>query len=62
MPEVTTHVELDLDDRLFAALAWEAERLGVPQCEVVRRAVAAWVGEMVDDGALRLMYGEAAEV
>lgn len=48
MPELN-HVEIDLDDRLFAALAVEAERLNLPTAEVVRRAVAAWVGEMADD-------------
>jgi hypothetical protein len=55
------HFELDLDGVRLEALRREAARLGVQPDEVVRRAVAAWLVDMVDDGALQSVDPEQAE-
>ena len=42
-------VEFELDEKRHGELCCEAERLGLSASEVVRRAVAAWLGEIADD-------------
>lgn len=61
MAQGMAHFELDLDGVRLEALQREAARLGVQPDEVVRRAVAAWLVDMVDDGALQSVDPEQAE-
>lgn len=42
-------VEFELDEKRHAELLCEAERLGLTASEIARRAVAAWLVEMLDD-------------
>ncbi len=44
-----TRVEIEFDDRHYAALQSEAERLGVDVAEVVIRATSAWILEMEEN-------------
>lgn len=42
-------IDLELDERCVQALLAEAQRLGLSPEEVARRAVSAWLGEMIDE-------------
>jgi 16S rRNA C967 or C1407 C5-methylase (RsmB/RsmF family) len=44
----TTQVAVEFDERRYAALVKEAERLGCDVPKVVYRATAAWLTEMQD--------------
>jgi 16S rRNA C967 or C1407 C5-methylase (RsmB/RsmF family) len=53
----TTQVQVEFDERRYAALVREAERLGIDVSKVVYRATAAWLTEMADESA-RSPFGE----
>jgi len=48
----TTQVAVEFDERHYAALAREAQRLGIDVSKVVYRATAAWLTEMDDDSQM----------
>ena len=50
----TNRVEVEFDDRKYAALQAEADRLGLDISGIVERACSAWLTEMADDGSLSL--------
>jgi hypothetical protein len=51
-------VEVEFDDRLYAALEREADRLGLDVSRVVFRATAAWLSEMSEHGHLDMTVDE----
>ena len=51
-------VEVEFDDRRYAALEREAQRLGLDVPNVVYRATAAWLCEMSEHGHLDMTSAE----
>jgi pheromone shutdown protein TraB len=48
----TTKVAVEFDERRYAALVREAQRLGIDVSKLVQRATAAWLTDMEDDSQM----------